>query len=84
VGVIPEGNWIHGNTLAGNGRNPAPAIKAMAGRGVDLLWDGSGWDNAWRQPGATTFPPLLPDRTWPDVLRRAWSRIVSYLAEKAG
>lgn len=84
VGVIPEGNWIHGNTLAGNGGNPAPAVKAISGRGVDLLWDGSGWDNAWRQPGATTFPPLLPDRTWPDVLRRAWSRVVSYLAEKAG
>ena len=84
VGVIPEGNWIHGNTLAGNGRNPAPAIKAMAGRGVDLLWDGSGWDNAWRQPGATAFPPLLPDRTWPDVLRRAWSRLVSYVARVAG
>ncbi len=84
VGVIPEANWIHANTLAGNGGNPAPAVKAMAGRGVDLLWDGSGWDNAWHQPGAIAFPPLLPDRTWPDVLRRAWSRVISYLAEKAG
>jgi cytochrome c peroxidase len=84
VGIIPEGNWIHDNTLAGNGGNAAPAVKALSGRGVDLLWDGSGWDNAWRQPGATTFPPLLPARTWPDVLRRAWSRVVSYLAEKAG
>lgn len=84
VGVVPEGNWIHGNTLAGNGGNPAPSVKAVAGRGVDLLWDGSGWDNAWRQPGATSFPPLLPDRSWPALLRRAWSRLVSYLAAIAG
>jgi parallel beta-helix repeat protein len=84
VGIVPEGNRIFGNTLAENGRNPAASIKSVAGRGVDLLWDGSGWDNAWSQPGATRFPALLPDGSWPDVLRRAWSRVVSYVAEKAG
>jgi cytochrome c peroxidase len=84
VGIVPEGNRIFGNTLAENGRNPAASVKAVAGRGVDLLWDGSGWDNAWSQPGATRFPWLLPDRSWPDVLRRAWSRLVSYVGEKAG
>jgi cytochrome c peroxidase len=77
---VPEGNRIFGNTLAENGRNPAASIKAVAGRGVDLLWDGSGWDNTWSQPGATRFPSLLPDRSWPDVLRRAWSRLVSYMS----
>jgi hypothetical protein len=59
-------------------------VKAVAGRGVDLVWDGSGWDNAWRQPGARSFPPLLPDRSWPDVFRRAWSRAVTWLAGVAG
>jgi parallel beta-helix repeat protein len=84
VGIVPEGNRVFGNTFADNGRNPAPSVKAVAGRGVDLIWDGSGSDNTWSQPGATRFPPLLPDRSWPGVLRRAWSRVVSYLAERAG
>jgi parallel beta-helix repeat protein len=84
VGPVPEGNWIHDNVLADNGRNPAPSVKEVTGGGVDLLWDGSGWTNAWRQPGASRFPPLLPDRTWPDLVRKAWSRAVSGLARMLG
>ena len=84
VGSVPEGNRIHGNRLADNGKNPAPSVAAVTGRGVDLLWDGSGWDNTWSQPGASRFPPLLPDRSWPGVVRRAWSRVVSFLRERAG
>jgi len=84
VGPIPEDNRIHDNVLADNGRHPAPAVKEIAGRGVDLLWDGSGWTNSWDQPGATRFPMLLPDRSWPSLLRRAWSRTVSGLARVFG
>jgi len=84
VGPIPEDNRIHDNVLADNGRHPAPAVKDIAGRGVDLLWDGSGWTNSWDQPGATRFPMLLPDRSWPSLLRRAWSRTVSGLARVFG
>jgi len=84
VGIVPEGNRVAGNTFSDNGRRPAASVKAIAGRGVDLIWDGSGADNTWNQPGATRFPPLLPDDSWPGVLRRAWSRVVSYLAAKAG
>jgi cytochrome c peroxidase len=84
VGPVPEDNWIHDNVLAENGKNPAPAVKAVTGRGVDLVWDGSGWTNAWRQPGASRFPPALPDRTWPDLVRRAWSRVVSGLSRMLG
>jgi len=80
VGPIPEDNRIHDNVLVDNGRHPAPAVKEIACRGVDLLWDGSGWTNSWDQPGATRFPMLLPDRSWPGLLRRAWSRAVSGLA----
>jgi cytochrome c peroxidase len=80
VGPIPEDNRIHDNVLADNGRHPAPAVKEIAGRGVDLLWDGSGWTNTWRQPGATRFPMFLPDQNWPGLVRRAWSRLVSGLA----
>jgi cytochrome c peroxidase len=84
VGAIPEENRIHDNVLAENGRRPAPAVKEIAGRGVDLLWDGSGWTNTWDQPGATRFPMLLPDPAWPDFLRRAWSRALSGLARLIG
>jgi parallel beta-helix repeat protein len=80
VSPTPEGNFIQGNVLAENGRNPAPAVKA-AGGGADLLWDGSGADNRWEQPGATSFPPFLPSRGWPDFLARAWSRVVSTLSD---
>jgi hypothetical protein len=84
VGPIPEDNRIHDNVLAENGRRPDPAVKAVAGRGVDLLWDGSGWTNTWHQPGATRFPVFLPDRSWPDLVRKAWSRAVSGLARMLG
>src|SRR6185369_2783178 len=73
VGILPEGTRVSGNTFSDNGRRPAASVKAIAGRGVDLIWDGSGADNTWNQPGATRFPPLLPDDSWPGVLRRAWS-----------
>jgi len=84
VGPIPEDNRIHDNVLAENGGHPAPAVKEIAGRGVDLLWDGSGWTNTWHQPGATRFPVFLPDRSWPDVFRKAWSRAISGLARMLG
>jgi cytochrome c peroxidase len=83
VGTEPEGNWIHGNTLVDNGRNPAGRVKDVGAVNVDLFWDGSGWDNAWDQPGAKSFPPLLPNRDWPSVARRAWSRIFSFVREQA-
>jgi len=79
VGPVPEANWIHGNTLAENGRNPAPAVKAQGG-GADLVWDGSGADNRWEQPGATSMPPLLPSKGWPDYVARAFARVFSTLA----
>jgi len=84
VGPVPEGNWIHGNRLGRNGKNPAASVKAVGGAGLDILWDGSGWDNAFAQPEAKTFPPLLPDRSWPKMAARAWSRLVSTLAGLLG
>ncbi|HEY5907328.1 MAG TPA: hypothetical protein VIZ31_04750, partial [Vicinamibacteria bacterium] len=79
VGPTPEGNWIHGNTFADNGRKPAASVQA-AGGGGDLIWDGSGPDNRWDQPGATSFPPYLPSKAWPSLFARAWSRVVETLA----
>ena len=80
VGPTPEGNWIHGNTFADNGRKPAAAVQVAAGGGGDLIWDGSGADNRWDQPGARSFPPFLPSKGWPAFLATAWSRVVSQLS----
>ena len=79
VGPTPEGNWIHGNTLEGNGRKPTALVKA-AGGGGDLVWDGSGWDNRWEQPAGKAVPPILPSKAWPDPVAKAWSRVVSILS----
>jgi parallel beta-helix repeat protein len=85
VGAVPEANVVHGNRFSGNGKKPAPAVAAITGRaGVDILWDGSGADNVFSQPGARAFPPLLPDRRWPAFAARAWSRLVTALASVLG
>lgn len=77
VGVLPEGNWIHDNTFAQNGGNPDPAAGLP---GADLLWDTSGWDNAWHESNVEAFPPLLPDRSWPSFFRILYWRILSFVA----
>jgi len=84
VGPVPEGNVIHGNRMAGNGKNPAASIREVGGAGLDILWDGSGWDNVFEEPGAKTFPRWLPNRSWPGFAARAWSRLVSTLAGLLG
>jgi parallel beta-helix repeat protein len=84
VGPVPEGNVIHSNRMSGNGGNPAASIREVGGAGLDILWDGSGWDNVFEEPGAKTFPPWLPNRSWPGFAARAWSRLVSTLAGVLG
>jgi parallel beta-helix repeat protein len=75
VDPIPEGNWIHGNTLVHNGYEPAPAVMAAGYAGADLLWDLSGTENGWDQPGASRLPYTLPHRDWSGLRRRANLRL---------
>ncbi|MGE0101920.1 MAG: parallel beta-helix domain-containing protein [Blastocatellales bacterium] len=82
VGAIPEGNRIYGNRYAENGRNPAGIVKGMGAINVDLLWDGSGWDNTWNESGVRTFPAVLPSDNWPSVARKSYTRIFGYLRDK--
>lgn len=82
VGAIPEGNRIYGNKLKDNGRNPAGLVKEMGAINIDLLWDGSGWDNTWNDPGAKTFPALLPSDNWPGIARKSYTRIFTFLRDK--
>lgn len=80
VGALPEANWIHDNLYENNGTEPDPAVAEAGLPGADLLWDTSGWSNAWHEAGAISFPPLLPDRSWPDFVRQAYWRVLSFAA----
>jgi parallel beta-helix repeat protein len=82
VGAVPEGNRIYGNKLSENGRNPGGLVKEIGAVNCDLFWDGSGWDNSWIQPGAKSFPAVLPNEVWPSVARRAYTRAFSFIRDQ--
>ncbi len=75
VDPIPERCWIHHNTMTDNGRQPAETVTAAGYHGADLLWDLSGYDNSWDQPGATSLPYILPGKSWSGPRRRANDRL---------
>ncbi len=72
VGPRPEYNRIYGNTLAGNGGAPDAMIASAGIPGADILWDVSGRDVTFDQPGASAFPPVLPSSRWPVPLQRIY------------
>ncbi|HVF81791.1 MAG TPA: right-handed parallel beta-helix repeat-containing protein [Flavisolibacter sp.] len=54
----PDGVKVIGNKVEGNGFNPPSGLPLP---GVDLLWDGSGSNNCWRNNlFATSYPFPLP------------------------
>ncbi len=80
VDPTPERCWIHDNAMADNGGAPAPAITDAGYGGADLLWDLSGYDNSWDQPGASRLPYGLPGKEWSGLRRRANDRLWRLLA----
>jgi cytochrome c peroxidase len=58
----PDNNLIHGNHYARNGEGELSPIYRAGGmtKGADILWTGRGTGNVFNEPGATTFPPVLP------------------------
>jgi parallel beta-helix repeat protein len=81
LGPIPEHNWIHGNTFENNGYDPQGLVKEMGLPGADVGWTGEGWNNSFDQPGASTFPPLLPGRNWPTPAKRLLWRVYDVLIQ---
>lgn len=77
VGTEPEGNRIYGNTLVNNAFDPHPNAKKFGFPAVTIIWDGSGSDNTFDQPGATSFPPMLPDSGWSPLVSIAYGKILS-------
>ncbi|HXG65880.1 MAG TPA: hypothetical protein VNO70_12305, partial [Blastocatellia bacterium] len=80
VGPTPENNWIHDNTYADNGRQPAESIVKAGLKGGDLLWDLSGWSNRWQENGASRSTPIL-SAGWPAFARRAYWRVLTLAGE---
>ncbi len=77
VGTEPENNHIHDNVLEHNAFDPHPAAKAFGFPAVPLIWDGSGTNNRWDQPGVESFPPILPTSAWPPLLNNAYVRVLA-------
>ncbi len=84
VGPNPEHNYIHDNTLEHNGYDADPFIKDMLGSGYDIIWDGSGVDNRFAQPGASSFPPVLPGKSWPDPFYNLYWRALNFVVGLLG
>jgi len=82
VGATPEGNRIFNNKFSENGRNPGESVKQLGAINVDILWDGSGWDNSFEQSDVKRYPAMLPTDNWPNVFRRAYARVYSFLRDR--
>ncbi len=67
----PDGNFIHDNTLAKNGEDPAKIderFKKFSAPGGDLFWSGRGTGNVWTEATQRTFPAkLTPNADVPPV-----------------
>lgn len=73
VGPTPEGNYLHDNAYENNGYDPDPFVADLGIPTGDILWDGAGAGNVFDEPKARGgFPPLLPGKSWPLFLQRAY------------
>ena len=82
VGPLPEGNQIYDNILVNNGNDPDTFLTDLGISGADIIWDGSGANNTFDQPGASSFPPILPKSSWPTFLHRAYDNILNFAVEQ--
>ena len=80
VGPNPEHNFAHDNIYENNGYDPDKFVKDMLGSGFDIIWDGSGVNNRFDEPNASTsFPPVLPTSKWPDPVYNIYWRLLNFV-----
>ncbi len=84
VNPNPERVRLYRNTYLHNGYQAASRLTDMGIGGADIVWDGSNWDNRFDDTGVTSFPPILPSSSWPDLSRRAYWQIVHFIVSKLG
>jgi parallel beta-helix repeat protein len=79
IPLVPEHTWVHDNTFTNNGAqlSEAAAKYGLPG-GNDILWDASGWNNSFDQPGAKVFP-YAPGSGWPDFVKKVVWRAIQVL-----
>lgn len=79
IPLVPERTWLHDNTYDHNGYQPDDFLVKAGLPGVDVLWDAGSWDTRVDDAGVKTFPPLLPSSAWPDLLKRAFWRVLGWV-----
>ena len=84
VGPLAEGNYAHGNVYENNGYDPDPVVAELGIPAGDILWDTTGANNRFDEPGATSFPPVLPGGGWPGFLRTAYGNVFKVLTGLLG
>lgn len=84
VGPLAEGNYIHDNTFENNGYDPDPVVAELGIPSGDILWEGTGANNRFSEPNATSFPPLLPSPSWPAFVRNAYGNVLQTLFSLLG
>lgn len=81
IGPLPEDVYVHDNEYANNGYAPDDMVKDLGIPGADILWDASGNKIRFDEPGATSFPPLLPSANWPGPVQKGYSNLLNFLIE---
>jgi len=84
VGPNPEHVYAHGNTYDHNGYDADPFVTNMLGRGFDIIWDGTGGDNYFDENVTSSFPPILPKKSWPQPLYNLYWRLVNTVVSLVG
>ncbi|MFN8417685.1 MAG: parallel beta-helix domain-containing protein [Anaerolineae bacterium] len=84
IGPNPERIYVHSNTFANNGYDAASQLTDLGISGQDIVWDASSWDLKFDQPGASSFPPILPSSSWADLSRKGYWQIVHFVISKLG
>ena len=79
VGPNPEHVYAHDNIYENNGYDADPFVKDMLGKGFDIIWDTSGADNYFDENVSSSFPPILPQKSWPQPLYNLYWRVVNFV-----
>ena len=84
VGPNPEHVYAHDNSYENNGYDADPFVKNMLGKGFDIIWDSNGADNHFDENVSSSFPPLLPKKSWPQPVYNLYWRAVNFVVGLVG
>jgi len=79
VGPNPEHVYAHDNIYENNGYDADPFVKNMLGKGFDIVWDTNGADNYFDEEVSSSFPPILPKKSWPQPLYNLYWRVMNFV-----